>query len=283
MPNAEEFLRGPLRYFIGLIGEPGSGKTKQSIGFPKCYVVSVGDSYGLKTVLEDPANARFRSNLVWHESMDLEDRKEAKDMFRPTEKPEDRSSIYGCLAHAKQLAKDKEIETFVLDGGSFLADFKGAELGKGSGTTEGDRWAYYRQLKTDLTWFVNANVMPLVSRYQLNVILTFHVQRQDEDDKQKQTSRDADMAPRIEGGFRQSLAGLPRAMIYLHQQVRSQGDNQVVEFKAYCQKVRVPNIGVIPAKNSYSLPPVVDLTGGKSLYDLISNSMKPKVQTQKQN
>lgn len=268
--NAEQFLSDPLHYFIGLVGEPGSGKTKQAISFPRNYFVEVGDTYGLKTILEDPKNAALRKNLVEHVAFDIEKKAEAKDLFRITDKPE-MDSIFGVLAHVKAMAKDKAIDTLTLDGGSFLFDYKGTEIGKGTGTTESDRWGYYRQLKNDLTWFVNANVMPLVSRHNISVILCLHVQREGEDAKAKQTSQNMDWSPRIEGSFRQNVSALPRAMIYLHQKVEQRGDQQVTKYMAYCQRVKVPHVGLIPAKNAYGLPPVLDLTD-KLLYDELLKS-----------
>lgn len=274
--NAEQFFQNPLHYFIGLVGEPGAGKTRQAISFPKCYYIEVGDSYGLKTVLEDPKNASLRSNLVEHISLDIEDQKEAKDIFRVTDKPE-LDSIYGILNRVKQLAKEKKIETLVIDGLSFLFDYKGAQIGKGSGTGDGDRWSYYRQLKTDLTWFVNANIMPLVSRHGLSVVLCLHVQREADEQKAKRTSQDADWAPRIEGSFREAISALPRAMIYLHQKVQVNGTEQSVKYYAYCQKVKVPHVGMIPAKNAYGLSPIIDLTG-RSLHQVLTEAMTPKKQ-----
>lgn len=273
MANAEEFFKAPLNYFIGLIGEPGSGKTKQAIGFPACYYVEVGDTYGLKTILEDPKNVKLRSNLVQYASLDIEQMKEAKEVFRVTDKPTDLSSIYGVMAHVKQLAKEGAIKTLVLDGFSLLCGLKGAEIGKGAGASEGDRWSYYRQLKTDLTWFVNANVMPLLSRHNISVIIAMHVQRESDEAKQKQTSRDYDWAPQVEGSFRQVISTLPRAMIYLHQSVELKGIEQTVKYSAFCQRVKVPHVGLVPAKNSYSLPPVLDITN-KSLFEILQQSMK---------
>ena len=270
--NSEQFFAEPLHYFVGLVGEPGSGKTRQAISFPACYYVEIGDTYGLKTVLEDPKNTKLRSNLVHYASLDLENKKEAKDIFRMTSSPKDLDSIYGVMADVKARAEQKEIQTLVIDGGSFLFDFKGAEIGKGTGTGDGDRWAYYRQLKEDLTWFVNVNVMPLVSRHKLNVVLCFHVQRESDESKAKQTTRDGDWSPRIEGSFRQSMAALPRAMIYLHQSVKQIGDKQEVKYYAYCQRVKVPHVGMIPAKNAYGLGPVVELTD-KSLYEILQQTM----------
>lgn len=270
--NAEQFFKDPLHFFIGLVGEPGSGKTKQAAAFPKSYFVEIGDTYGLKTILEDPKNAALRPNLVQHAALSIEDKKEAKEIFRVTDKPTETDSIYGIMAHVKQMAKDKAIETLVLDGSSFISDYKGAELSKGTGTTESDRWSYYRQLKNDLTWFVNSNVMPLVSRHNISVILCFHVQRESDEAKQKQTSQNTDWSPRVEGSFRQSVSALPRAMIYLHQKVEVRGDKQEVRYYAYCQRVKVPHVGLIPAKNAYGLPPVLDVTD-KSLYDILKQSM----------
>lgn len=280
MANADQFFKDPLHYFIGLVGEPGSGKTRQSISFPKCYFVEVGDTYGLKTVLEDPKNAALRNNLVQHVAISIEDKKEAKEVFRVTDKPTDLDSIFGVMAHVKQLAKEKAIETLVLDGASFLFDFKGAEIGKGSGTSEGDRWTYFRQLKNDLTWFVNANVMPLVSRHNISVVLNLHVQRESEEAKQKLTSQNMDWSPRVEGSFRQSVSALPRAMIYLHQKVEMAGQEQRVKFFAYCQRVKVPHVGLIPAKNSYNLPPVLDITD-KLLYGELLKASGRKAQAAK--
>lgn len=272
MPSAEEFFKDPLRFFIGLVGEPGAGKTRQACTFPKIYGISVGDSYGFKTVLEDPKNVKLRPNMIWHEGLDLATKGEAKDIFKVTEDPEARSSIYGCLAHAKKLAAAGEVETLCIDGLSFLADFKGVELGKVAGTSEGDRWAYFRQLKGDLTWLMNTGIMPLVSRHKLSVVLTMHLQRQDDDAKQKQASQEVDILPRIEGGYRAAIAGIPRAMIYLHQNIKTTGTEQSLEYVAFCQKVRVPKLGVIPAKNDYGLAPIINLTD-KNLYDVLTQSM----------
>lgn len=275
MSNAEQFFKDPLNYFVGLVSEPGAGKTRQAITFPRCYYIEAGDTYGLKTVLEDPKNAALRTNLIEHDAIDIEDRKEAKDIFRATDDPNNRDSIYGILAHAKQLAKEKAIDTLVLDGASLLFNYKGIEIGKGTGATESDKWGYYRQLKNDLTWFVNSNVMPLLSRYGISVVICLHVQRESDESKAKQTSQDSDWSPMVEGGFRQLINTLPRAMIYLHQKVELKGAEQTVKFMAYCQRVKVPHIGLIPAKNAYSLPPVLDITS-KNLYDILVESMKQR-------
>ena len=274
--NAEQFFAEPLHFFLGLVGEPGSGKTKQAIGFPRNFYIEIGDTYGLKTVLEDPQNKSLRTNLTEYVSIDIEDKKEAKDIFAPTGE----GSIYTVLKRVKEMANDKAIDTLTLDGSSFLFDFKGAEVGKGAGNTEGDRWSYYRQLKEGLTWFVNSNVMPLVSRHKLNVVLCFHVQRESDEAKAKATTRNIDWSPRIEGSFRQSMAALPRAMIYLHQSIKREGEKEKTIYSAYCQRVKVPHVGLIPAKNAYGLPPALDITN-KSLYQILVETMNKGKQVTK--
>ena len=272
MPTAEQFFQDPLHFFVGLVSEPGAGKTRQAISFPRCYYVEAGDTYGLKTVLEDPKNVHLRANLIEQDCIDIENRSEAKDIFKVTDDPKNRDSIYGILAHAKELAKDKAIDTLVLDGASLLFNYKGIEIGKGAGVTDGDRWSYYRQLKNDLTWFVNSNIMPLLTRHGISVVMCLHVQRESDESKAKQTSQDADWSPMVEGSFRQLISTLPRAMIYLHQKVELRGTEQTVKYLAYCQRVKVPHVGLVPAKNAYGLPPVIDLTG-KNLHDILVQSM----------
>lgn len=265
----------PTHYFIVLVGEPDSGKTRQAFTFPECYWVGIGDTYGWQ-VLKQPENAHLAANCLHRERFQFNPERnpdalkaEAKELFRYTDNPQDRTSLFGVMAHVRQLAKAKLIKTFIFDGGSFWADFKGAELGKGAGTSESDKWGYYRQLKSDMVWFMNRHIMPLVeSEYGLNVVLTFHIQRQSDEAKERQSQKDVDMLPRIEGSFREILNALPRAMIYLHAKtvtVDNAGKASPLEYVAYCKKVRVGGLGVVPAKNTYSLPPILPLTN-KDLY-----------------
>jgi hypothetical protein len=277
MPDAKHFFSEPIHYIVALVGEPGSGKTRAALSFPSCYVICC-DPAGIE-ILKEPSNASLKDNLVWYEYFASESKKEVADLFKVTDDPENRTSIYGCLAHVKQLAEKGEVKTLVLDGFSYLGDLMGIRATATSAGNVEDRFAYYRQLKNDMTWFTKAHLMTLATRYGLNIILTLHVQRQSEEAMSKQATKDIDIAPRLEGSFRTALAGLPRAMIYLDHTSKPETVNgkpkHVVRYKAYCQKVRVGNMGVIPAKNSYGLPPVVDLTG-QSLFEVMERATKPQ-------
>jgi hypothetical protein len=280
-------LDEPTRYFIVLVGEPDSGKTRQAFTFPACYWVGMGDTYGWQ-VLKQPENAHLAANCLHRERFQFSPERnpdalkaEAKELFRYTDNPQDRTSLFGVMAHVRQLAKAKLIQTFIFDGGSFWSDFKSAEIGRGNAPSKDEVWAYYRQLKTDMVWFFNRQIMPLVeNEYGLNVVLTFHIHRQTDEQKERQTQKDVDMLPRIEGSFREIVNALPRSMIYLHVKAATIGaDGKVTlpEYFAYCKKVRVGGLGVVPAKNTYSLPPILPLTN-KDLYQelLRYGQSKPK-------
>lgn len=280
MPDAKQFFTDGIHYIIALIGEPGSGKTRAALSFPSSYVICC-DPAGIE-ILHEPANEPFRSNLAWYEYFASETKADVSALFKQTTNPADRTSIYGCLAHAKELAKEGKIKTLILDGFSYFQDLMGAKItAQISGASDSDKWAYYRQLKNDLTWFTKSNLMTLaMPPYGLNIILTIHAQRESEDQQKKQATRDVDIAPRIEGGFRTALAGMPRAMIYLNDvPVSAPGPNNTikreVKYYAYCSRVKVGNMGIIPAKNSYGLPPVLNITN-KSFYEsLMENCPQP--------
>jgi hypothetical protein len=274
MPDAKDFFNRPTHYLICLAGEAGSGKTRAALSFPACMVICC-DPAGIE-ILKDPANAVIAPNLVWYEYFAAEAKAEVKSLFKPTDKP-DSTSIYGMIEKAKELARAGQIKTLVIDGYSYLSDLFSAKATVDiPGSTENDRWAYYRQLKAEMTWFTKSTLFTLATRYDLNIIITCHVQREAEQQKEKQAAKDVDIAPRLEGSFRQTLAGMPRAMIYLDQRTvqDEKTKEQRVKYVAYCQRVRVPHMGIVPAKSSYGLAPVEELTN-KSLYEILEERMRP--------
>ena len=277
MPTANDFFSEPTRYLIVFAGEPGSGKTRAALSFPGCYAICC-DPRGLE-ILKEPNNEALRQNLIHYDYFALETKDDVTALFKQNVKPDDTVSIYGAIERVKAMAKAGEIQTVVFDGLSYLADMLEIKTTQTHpGTTEGDKWAYYRQLKNDLTRFVQSQMWTL-TRYGLHVITTVHIQRESEEAQRKRADNEAEIQPRIAGGFRAALAGMPRAMIYLDQRAKSvQNGTQkthAVSYYAYCQRVRVGHMGLIPAKNSYGLPPVVNITD-KSFYDVLEASMNGK-------
>src|SRR5437899_1942624 len=101
MPDRATFVQRRPAFTILLSGHFGSGKTLQSLGFPKCYVISV-DPSGLEP-LRQPKNEKFLNNLVWYEELGRESTTDLKTLFDEAAKADNHASLFGCIAHAKEL------------------------------------------------------------------------------------------------------------------------------------------------------------------------------------
>src|SRR5882672_8172470 len=104
MPTLEEFRANRTGFIILLISHFGAGKTLQAHTFPGCYTISC-DPGGVETIRD----TIYEDNLVNVEYFLSENVKELKDMFRVTDKSDERQSIYGCLAHARVLIRDGQV------------------------------------------------------------------------------------------------------------------------------------------------------------------------------
>lgn len=282
MPDKQAFLSNRPSLTLNISGFFGTGKTLQALSFPKCYVISC-DPAGLETVRQ-PANARYLANLVWYEELHNHSRDELKELFRETATATERGSIYGCLAHAKELATKGDIETLVIDGFTYLVDMKWRqineyEIAKSSTTGNLDSQAMYRNLGLYLHRFVASDLMTTATRNKLNVVLTTHLKRESEEavhgsatvkNRAKKVMTNSDIAPMIEGGFRNKLSGLVGADLYLEKTLK----DGKVEYDALCDMTRGYG-GIVNAKNRFGLPPRLPLTN-KSLYDAIMDALKTK-------
>jgi len=282
MPDRDAFLKRRPALTLNISGFFGTGKTLQSLSFPKCYVISC-DPAGLETVRQ-PANARFLSNLVWYEELHNHSKEELKLMFTESAKADERGSIYGCLAHAKMMAESGDVETLVIDGFTYLVDMKWRqineyEVAKSASTGNVDSQAMYRNLGLYLHRFVASDLMTMATRNQLNIILTTHLKRESEEQVQgnaavknraKKVMTNSDIAPMIEGGFRNKLSGLVGADLYLEKTLK----DGKVQYDALCDMTRGYG-GIVNAKNRFGLPARLDLTK-QTLYQAIMDSLQVK-------
>lgn len=281
MPSKDEFIARRPALTLNITGYFGSGKTLQSLSFPKCYVISC-DPQGLETVRQ-PRNQRFLDNLVWFEELHNENEADLKVLF--SEREQSRKSIYGCLAHVRELAAKGEVESLVVDGFTYFCDMKWQQINefeqvKSGNTGNVDTQAMYRNLGLYLHRFVSSTLMQTIaSANRLNVILTTHLKRETEEtvhgnEKLKNRARkvmtNSDIAPMIEGGFRNKLSGLVGADLYLEKSVK---DGKYI-YEAICDVTRALGTTVL-AKNRFGLPTRLDLTNG-SLYDEIIKSLQLK-------
>lgn len=290
MPNQEEFVKRRPALTLNISGFFGTGKTLQSLSFPKCYVISC-DPAGLETIRQ-PSNAKFLANLIWYEELHNHQKEELKEMFRESAKTEERGSVYGCIAHAKELAAKGEIETLVIDGFTYFVDMKWRqineyEVAKSATTGNLDTQAMYRNLGLYLHRFVASDLMTVATRNNLNVILTTHLKRESEEqvhgnanikNRAKKVMTNSDLAAQIEGGFRNKLSGLVGGDLYLEKTLKKDGERTVVQYDALCDMTRGYG-GIVNAKNRFGLPARLDLTK-QTLYEAITESLKLKQQQQ---
>ena len=282
MPSKDDFLQRRPALTLNIAGFFGTGKTLQALSFPKCYVISC-DPAGLET-LRQPRHKRFLDNLVHYEDMHNEATKELRETFRESATASERESLYGCLAHAKELAAKNEIESLVIDGFTYLVDMRwqsinAYEIAKSATTGGIDSQAMYRNLGLYLHRFVASDLMTMATRHHLNVILTTHLKRESEEtvhgsdkvkNRAKKVMTNSDIAPMIEGGFRNKLSGLVGADLYLEKSLK---DGKVV-YEAICDIAR--GLGtIVNAKNRFGLPARLPLTD-KSLYDEILSALQLK-------
>lgn len=279
MPSQTDFMARRPALTINISGYFGTGKSLQAHSFPKCYTISC-DPEGLEA-LRQPKNAKFLRNLAWYEELHNENEADLKKLFRETAKAEERDSIYGCLAHVRELAAKGEVETLIIDGFTYFVDMKWAAINEFEEVRSGnsgnrDSQAMYRNLGLYLHRFVASDLMTMASRQRLNIILTTHLKRESEEQVQgaagtknraRKVALNSDIAPMVEGGFRNKLEGLVGASLYFEKKIK---DGKVL-YEAICDIA--PGMGtIVNAKNRFGLPARLNLTDG-SLYDEIMKSL----------
>ncbi len=278
MPSGAEFKANRAGLIVMLIGHFGTGKTLQALTFPDCYVISC-DPAGVETVRDTV----FEDNLVNVEYFLSENIKELKNMFQPTDKAEDRQSIYGCLTHARELIAAGKVKTVVIDGWTYLNDHRVAEIWECepilTDSNKLDTQQMYGKLSRSMQRFLISDLLPMATRQHVNVVITCHLQRLSEeqikgpDDTgassyQRQLNRkrrksvmahvNSDLAPRIEGGLREKIEGLVSASIYLDRRIDAA---RGIVYEAYCD-LAVGMGSVVPGKNRFGMVPKIDITDG---------------------
>ena len=313
MPSATDFLRQQPTFLCLVNGLPDSGKSDLAMSFPGCYVITF-DPTGFQILRNNSERSRrLAANLVhiepgtdvWGPNLFRQTIKGAKKEDKP--QPVDsshRDSIYGCFAHVVELAKAGSVQTLILDGFNYLVGEKWKRICADpvhiAPSGELDRFAAYRALKLFLDQFTWATLLPLAIRNSLNLVVTCHIKRESEEavtgvdakGVRKATgkvSQDSNLAPIIEGSFRNEIDGKFGAVIYLEhrpiiRKVQKPGTTEFInvagmEFFAYCQKVVVPTFGTaVNAKNKYGMPARLNITD-KNFYEiLLSKVAQPELQ-----
>jgi len=257
MPKAEELFTSEPVFTILANGHFGVGKTHFGLTFPDVYALCFLDR-GID-LLRRKGNDKLRQNLKYFEYVNPGSDQELRQLFNPVS-----GQLKKYLDDVRSKAEKGEVRSLLFDGFTYFVDLRWRlinldEVEKSSRTGNVDTQSMYRNLGIYLQTFVARDLLPLSTRYNLNLITTCHLKRENEMTVEGSSQRSgkvdkmSDIAPMIEGGFRQKVDGLFRASIYLDKKVS--GSN--VKYVAYCDKTNAMRT-VINAKNSYGLPPVVE-------------------------
>jgi hypothetical protein len=291
MPSLDDFKTRRPKYTVLLNGLFGAGKTLQAHSFPKCYTLSV-DPDGLE-VLRQPKNERFLSNLVWFEELNADGKNDLKALFDEKAGTDNHASLYGCLRHAAELGKTGEVETLVIDGGTYLVGLLWDKItqfeeARSEKTGNVDRMAMYRSLGIQLQRLFASSILTMATRAQLNVVVTFHLKRESGESLEgsenprtgKKSARaltmDSDLSINIEGGFRNKIEGLFGGSLYLERKLvqdRVTGKPSI-SYRALCDLTTGFDT-IINAKTRWGLPARLDL-GTKTLYESLTEALVRK-------
>lgn len=240
------------------IGESGSGKTFNSLSFPKCYYI-VSEPGGEDTILSNP---ELKKNLV-----------EVGDI-RPLNMPDVKTKVdslnrmgevYKYIDRARQLVKEGKVETLVLDNFTYYADsvwmlIENFYAKTSDRTGKPDTQSMYGELGRRLLQFTLLEL----TTFPGNLVVNVHIKLEDDEVLQKLPSRDTPIVPSIPGGFRNKIEGLFSLVAYLTRD--KQG-------KFYARTSRGNNRN---AKSRYPLEPIIENISYQKIMDSINKNITKK-------
>lgn len=238
MITREQILKGESKQTLKILSNGGAGTGKTYLGFTFPKIAYIGtEPNGLDTAR---ANRQLLNNLVWADEFIPSVGEDIKVTFERMDK---------AITKAFEDEAKGEVETLFLDNFTFLAENRWIYINKhepvrssnGSLDTRGMYGALSR-------WLYNFTLTRLLS-FKGNVVVSCHEQTEGEEAMENKTNKAMTIAPAILGGFRDKVAGMFSASIYLEK--KRKGDN-LYEYWARCQEGNQR-----PAKNRYNLPEMI--------------------------
>lgn len=259
--TVDELDKAQETYIKALVnGGPGTGKSFHGLTYPK--VAWLVNEPGWRALIE--ANPTLKANLVWVEEFIPSPSEDVKSVFERLDKAIDQ-------AHAD--FKEGKIQSMFFDNISYHAENRWMYINKYEplrSATSGalDTRGMYGTLSR---YLYNFTYMKLLS-FPGNVVVSCHEQTEDEEAISRKIDKSMTVAPAILGGFRDKIAGMFTASIYLEK--RRKAEN-VYEYWARCQKGNNRD-----AKNRCGLPELVQNVSYRTIMDAIA---KHKQQVSKAN
>lgn len=258
MITAEQIKSGQVKQTIKAIVNAGSGRGKTHFLFTCPRIAYLGtEPNGLDTARSNPS---LLDNLVWADEFIPSPTEDIKETFSRLDKAIDQ-------AHKDQA--EGKVDTLGLDNFTYLSENRWIYINKyelirtSSGAV--DTRGMYGVLSR---WLYNFTLTRLLS-FKGNVIVTCHEQTEGEEAMEGKVDKSMTIAPAILGGFRDKVAGMFSASIYLEK--KRKGDN-LYEYWARCQQGNQRE-----AKNRYNLPELIQNVSYKTILDSIGKGLNNAV------
>lgn len=250
MITAEQIRSGQAKQTLKILSNGGSGTGKTYLGFTFPKIAYIGtEPNGLDTA---KSNEALLNNLVWADEFIPSVSEDIKVTFDRMEKSIEQ-------AHKDQV--DGKVETLFLDNFTFLAENRWIFINKHEPVRSSNGSLDTRGMYGTLSrWLYNFTLTRLLS-FKGNVVVSCHEQAEGDEAMESKTNKAMTIAPAILGGFRDKVAGMFSASIYLEK--KRKGENQY-EYWARCQEGNQR-----PAKNRYNLPEMIKDVSYKTIFDSI--------------
>ena len=236
------------------VGGAGVGKTYSACTYPKIYMISTEPNHHWVWEL----NPELKKNIVKQEYFipDVGEEESFRTYFQRINK---------AIAEAKEMQVKGEVETLVLDNGTYFFHNRWLWQNKFASITnkqgEVDTRGMYGQLRT---WAYEFTLMRLLS-FKGNIVLTLHEMRESEEAMDKKLDKSIEKVPNLLGGFRNDIAGLFSNVFYLSKVHKGEDD--------YQYKARTNKGNSADAKNRFGLKEVIDNMSYSKLMEHVKKSV----------
>lgn len=250
MITAEQIRSGQAKQTLKALVNGGSGRGKTYFGFTCPKIAYIGtEPNGLDTAR---SNSALLDNLVWADEFIPSVSEDIKITFDRMEK---------SIEQAHKDQAEGKVETLFLDNFTYLSENRWIYINKYEAVRTSNGALDTRGMYGILSrWLYNFTLTRLLS-FKGNVIVSCHEQTEGEEAMEGKTDKSMTIAPAILGGFRDKVAGMFSASIYLEK--KKKGEN-TYEYWARCQQGNQRE-----AKNRYNLPEMVQNVSYKTILESI--------------
>lgn len=253
----EDILNGQAKQTLKVLanGGTGTGKTYFSFTFPRVAYAGT-EPNGLDTAR---ANGSLLNNLVYADEFIPSPAEEIKGTF-------DRLEAFISKAHVD--AKEGKVETLVLDNITFLSENRWMYIGKHEKLVTAQGALDTRGMYGTLSRWLYQFTLTKILSFPGNVVVTCHEQIEGDEAMERKVDKTTPVVPNILGGFREKIAGMFSASIYLEKKRMTDGK---YVYSARCQKG-----GQRDAKNRYNLPEIVESVSYQAILNAIATNNNKK-------